>query len=138
MLVEAVVAIGVAVTILVVIVALSRKAVNNSSQANRQTQATNYAGEMADWLRNQSRENWEIFITKSGIFCMNNLPTDINLWTVGVCSGGTITNTEFTRQITMTPDVVSPVPRTTAKIEIIWQEGSRQQKVVQSAEFYAY
>lgn len=138
MLVEAMVAIGVAITILVAIVSLSRRSVSNSGQASRQSLATNYASEMVDWLKKESKD-WEIFKTKASVlgtvYCFNT--TSWPGASGGCAAGLTIGGTEFVREVTLV-DATATVDRITAKVEIKWQEGSRQEVVVQTAEYYAY
>lgn len=88
--------VAILVTSIVSVVAVS---VRNSRFSKTQAEASRWAQEGMEWVRQQRDTNWSEFSQKSGDYCMQNLN-----WTPGRCAEtATIANTSFVRNVTITP-----------------------------------
>lgn len=88
--------VAILVTSIVSVVAVS---VRNSRFSKTQAEASRWAQEGMEWVRQQRDTNWPDFSQKAGDYCMQNLS-----WTPGRCAGtATIANTSFERNVTIVP-----------------------------------
>jgi Tfp pilus assembly protein PilV len=101
---EVVLAIAVISLIVVGVVVLSTNAVRNTSFSRNQTQASRYAQEALEWLRNQRNIDAAGFRSKVNAtpnYCLDTLPSIASLNNTGVCGTNEfISGTIFRRQVT--------------------------------------
>lgn len=95
-LIELTIALAVAMVAILALVQSTTKSVSNSTFSKSQTQATQYASEAIEWLRNQKNASWPIFsekLSSSGQYCLNTLA-----WVAGVCTDN-MTGLIYKRQL---------------------------------------
>lgn len=82
-LIELTIAMAVAMVAILALVQSTTKSVSNSTFSKSQTQATQYASEAIEWLRNQKNASWPDFSAKlsASSYCLNTLA-----WTAGPCT----------------------------------------------------
>lgn len=132
-LLEAIVAVSVIVMVLVALVSAITFALSNAQFARNKTQATKYAQEAIEWLRNQRDSNWALFYSQArsspgAIYCLNTLDS----WpSMGNCTGVIDDQFDlFSREATLTYTPSAPSDSITIHIRVFWREGSGQKEVV--------
>lgn len=113
---EVIFAIGVAALVLVGITSLSAKGVRNSSFSKNNAQATKYAQEATEWLREQRDTSWSNFVSHASgnPICLGSSPPS---WS-GPCK---ITGTPFERRVTLTRDAAN-TNIIHAVVEVSWND----------------
>ena len=142
---EVIVGFAVAVLGMMAILQLANRSMGNAGVAERQAQATRYANEGLDWVKGQVVElGWTGFLAYAtpdpsppAVYCLNTL-----VWTAGGnCAAGTvITNTEFTRTLSMSykTDITTSKNLVMAQLSVTWFEGDRQAVINREYEFVPY
>jgi len=112
---EVVFAIGVMAIILVGVVSLATKSVQNSSFVSSNAIATKYAQEGLEWIRGQRDQSWTNLTSRIGT--TNLCQSPLNSW------GGTcpISGTYFTRRSVLTLINSSTID---AAVEVLWTDSS--------------
>jgi hypothetical protein len=127
-------AFAITVMVLVGLLQLSTRSVNNSGLSNRQSLATNYANEGMQWVKEQKnilnfeklkiKCNIGVFPNCTGAYCLNTLG-----WNTGTCGSSTIGTTEFTRNLAISGSTVTANGITknqiTATVSVTWNESGR-------------
>lgn len=138
-LIEAIMAMGIALVSIVAVVSLATKSVENSGQSSRQALATGYATEAIAWLKTEKAKGWKELINGLHSICSTFPPTSctrcINTlaWSSQSCTTTTIpTNSEYTREITFGMDASGNIPIT---VEVKWWEGGRHSSAKQAYVF---
>lgn len=127
-LLELVVAIGVAMIALMAMAQISIKSLANSNFSVHQSVANGYSIAGMEWIRSQRDLDWTSFLAKSGTYCMNTL-----VWsTTSPCP--TINNI-YTRTAVLTKISNTQVK---AVVTVSWQEGSLTHQARQTNVFYEY
>lgn len=106
----------------------------NSKANEHKIVATQYAQELASWLRAQKESNWNDFVGAAGTYCFNNssLPSTLQEATSGSC-GTYGLDSFYKRAATLTYDGSTQTVRVTETVE--WNEGSRVFSVPITAQF---
>ena len=160
MLVEVVVAFSISMIAMVALLQLTSRSSTNSGLSSRSAQATAYADEAINWVRQQRDNlNWGEFFQAASpdpghAYCLDDIdmqtdklgdPGDPgNTLTDGACalSGDEISGTIYTRQLTLTTgtkmdaDGMTARDFVNAKVLVTWTEGSRTMNVYRSSEFF--
>lgn len=122
-LIELTIALAVAMVAILALVQSTTKSVSNSTFSKSQTQATQYASEAIEWLRNQKNASWPDFSGKSGRYCLNSLA-----WISGNCSdtmsGG------FVRQLDISGNQLT--------VTVTWKEKNKDFSAKQVISFSEY
>src|SRR3990170_3905315 len=131
--VEVMLAMALAVTVLVGLVHVATRSVSGSGLARRQAQATGLANQALELARSEKdRLGWEVFeSTYNGTKCFDG---------TAITNGSSceISGTEFTSEMTFTYQNVTPVPAGTAvgQLSVVsvirWSEGGRTAKATQT------
>ncbi len=122
-LVELLLALGVAMVVLTALAGVTTRSVFNSGFARRQSQASELALGGIEWVRSErNRLGWSYFSNYiNGTYCMDTL--DPTVWSTSgnSCTGVPVAGTTFIRRV----DVSNPtgVGRT-VKVTVDWTEGS--------------
>lgn len=121
---ELVIAIGVVVLVLAGIVHVVTTSIKNSTFAKNQSEATRYAKEAQEWLRQERDKNWNTFSGKIGTWCLDTLS-----WpgaSLACSQSQLIPGTIFKRQ-----GVITTVDSNTvgARVEVLWNDPSGPHKV---------
>ncbi len=130
--VEAVVAFGVVMVVLVALLQLSNRSVVSSGAANRQAVATGYVTAGLQWLKQERIKNslneGLLGHCPSGTcnYCLNNLDWGND------CSVTNIAGTEYSRRLTLNSSVTDQV---TATVAVSWQESGRTVTATQTFTF---
>lgn len=122
-LLEIVVGVGLVSMVLVAMVSAITYSLANIQQAKSKAEATQYAQDAIEWLRNQ-RDNlgWTGFSTHAGnTYCLN----DLNWSTPTNCSGFTLKNI-YKREVTLIADSADKI---TAALNMQWQRGTQTKTV---------
>jgi len=133
-LIEAILALVVAVVIISAISGAAITSVNNSSFSRDQNQATDYATQGIEVLRQQSETNWTNFSTYRGTYCFDSNST----LTSGTCSSANLggsANNYFVRQVQITQN--SPkcgAIATEVSVTVSWADG----KCINSSTTYCH
>ena len=119
-LIELLIALGVAVMAIVALVQVTTKSLSNAGFSKRQSGATVYAVAAAEWLRSQRLSlGWDAFSSKAGqTYCLN----DLNWNLLGSCGTAQIGTTGFSREATLTAVSSKQVE---AAVIVKWREGTR-------------
>ena len=129
---EVIIAVGLSALILSGVVSLAATSVRNSSFTRNNAQATKYAQEAMEWLRGQRDSGWTNLSSHSdasGLFsCLNTLPP--STWG-SVCSG-TITDTIFVRDVTLT---LVNSSRIDALVNVSWTDAQGTHNVESQTRF---
>lgn len=139
--VEAAIAFGVVVVVLVALLQLSNRSVNNSGTASRQALATAYVTEGLQWVKqertNVAADGFAGLVKRCGpivgptcgaAFCLNQLG-----WNSGACAAGsTIPGTEYARNLTLVGGDSGGKFQLTATVTVSWWEDSRMVTADQS------
>ena len=100
-LVEVVVATGIAMLVLVALVAGATIAVRNSQFSRTKARAMQLNREATEWLRGERKNSWSEFLSKADddgkTFCFDSLS-----WNDGSCSASEIIDSVFTREAILT------------------------------------
>jgi len=126
-LIELTIALAVAMVAILALVQSSTKSVSNSAFSKSQTQATQYASEAIEWLRNQKNSSWPDFSTNilaSDKYCLNTLA-----WVAGTCSNN-MTGLGFKRQLNVSGSLLT--------VTVTWDEKGRSFSAKQSISFNQY
>ena len=122
-LVEVVVATGIAMLVLVALVAGATIAVRNSQFSRTKARAMQLNREATEWLRGERKNSWSGFANNSGTFCLDGL----NFTKNRVCSSSEKISNQFTRQaILLFTDEDSDGTNDKAEIKMItsWTDSS--------------
>lgn len=136
-LVEMMIALGMAVVGLLSLVIVANKSIANSGFAKRQMQANGYTTQIIEYVRNQKELlGWEAFQANySGNRCFNGT----NIAASPSCS---ISGTEFTSSVRINFDRITPpatgIDRMRVEAEVNWEEGGRTQHSRQNTQFTRY
>ncbi len=110
---------------------LTNRSQKQSTYARNLAEATKYASEASDWIRNERTNlGWATMSTMSdGVYCLNTLPADFTLISSGSClSGNYITgSTIYQRTLNMTKSATS----IKFNIEVSWQENVPRQATIE-------
>ena len=120
-LIELLIALGVAVMAIVALVQVTTKSLSNAGFSKSKSGATAYAVAAAEWLRNQRASlGWDTFSSKAGqTYCLNNL----NWNSPGPCGTAQIGTTGFSREATLNTVSTKQVEAT---VIVKWREGTRE------------
>ncbi len=123
-LIEAVLALAVAVVIIAAISGAAITSVNNSSYSRDQNSATDYARQGIEVLKQQSETNWSNFsLNQDGFYCFGSN----NILTIGSsCSPNIGSNNYFVRQVQIDKNNAkcgSIVGVTEVSVIVSWSDG---------------
>lgn len=101
-LVEVIIALAFAMVIIVALVTVTVQSMKNSTFAKNNAQATKFAQEGMEWVREKrDSTTWNDFSSSSGSYCINFLP---DVWTglnLGFCPSAAYLNKIFQRTLTL-------------------------------------
>lgn len=119
--VEALIAVAVISIGLLAMVQLANKSISNSGMSKRQSQATAFAQEGMEWVRNQKLTmGWAVFKNYIGIYCINDLSSPA----AGLCTNK-ISGTDYARTVTFNADnSVAGVSQIKVVVDVSWQDAS--------------
>lgn len=131
MLVELLIALGVATLAIVALVSITTRSVSNAGYSQRQSTATAYATQAMEWIRSQKNTDWQTFSAHSGLYCLNSLA-----WTAGACPATKVLDSgTFARDVTIS----SPTPQQIqAVVTVSWSEASKDFSTKQTTIFSRY
>ena len=136
---EILVAVGVATVAILALVQVATRSVANSGFAKRQSVATAYAAEGMEWVKGRRElEPWAEMQARSGQYCLNSFPGGLGGLVVGNCGGAVILGTEYTRTVTFTQSVVSGTEQDAVVVVVQWTEGGRVVNARQETFFLQY
>lgn len=135
---EVVVALGVSTIVMVSLVSLTSVSLKNASFSKNKTEASRYAQEAVEWLRQQRDGDPDGFATnvQTPTWCINELS-----WVqIGACtSGQVIVDTIFTRQVSFSNSVVVVSGQnknlTSVDVEVSWVDATGTHIVKNSTDF---
>jgi len=117
-LLEALIALGTAVVIISAMSVLVLSSLNNAQFSKNQNQATQYAQQGIEVLKNLAQSNWASFSILSGHYC---LPQDNVLVPSATCSLPNLGS--FGREVDITLDSASCAPRTSlVTVTVSWSD----------------
>lgn len=140
-LVEAIVALGVAVIIITALVAVTTTALNRAQFVKERTQAQKYAQEGLEWIRAERDKDWSDFANKAGLppigtsYCLNADP--LTGWPSGACAandyslGGLFKREAVLERANIVPGPPDP-DQVEVRVTVSWQEGGRTHKSEQT------
>lgn len=129
MLIELVLALGVAMIVLVALVQVTTRSVSTSRFSKEQSEATTLATQAIEWMRQEKRAGWPEFYARNGTYCLS----DLTWGTANPC--GVISNTMYVRTVSMQPQAVAAGQQTTAKVTVTWEAGGKNFSADQTAVF---
>lgn len=89
--------------------------------------ATRYAEEASEWVKQEKEDDWQIFTTHNGNYCLNSNPL---AWNSGGCSTYSLgTPGIFKRDLIIT-DYSNPVDKVDIRITVGWLENGVPQSVI--------
>ena len=126
-LIELTIALAVAMVAILALVQSSTKSVSNSAFSKSQTQATQYASEAIEWLRNQKNSSWPDFSTRISVptYCLNTLD-----WSTPTACISNMTGLSFRRQLDISGDNLT--------VEVTWTEKNKDFSAKQVISFSEY
>lgn len=137
-LIEMLIALGMAVLGLLSLVVVSNKSIANSGYAKRQAQANGYSTQIMEFVRNQKESlGWTQFnTTYAGTnYCFNGT----TLVGSSTCS---IAGTEFISRVVITRTRITPPPsgvdQMTVEVEVRWTDGGAARYSRQNTQFTRY
>ena len=109
---------------------LANQSQKQNSYARDLAEATKYATQASDWIRNERNSlGWTaLYELDSGTYCLNDFPADFTLIESGNCSQNAyIADTRYTRQISLTKDP----DKLTVTIVVSWFEQVARQATIE-------
>lgn len=130
MLVELLIALGVATLAIVGLVSITTRSISNAGYSKRQSTATAYATQAMEWIRSQKNTDWKNLTDHIGVtYCLNSLA-----WTTGSCPKVLDSGT-FSRDAVIS----SPAPgQIQAVVTVKWSEASKDFSAKQTSVFARY
>lgn len=115
-LIELMLALAVTTLALLAMVGLATKSLSTVGSSKYRAQASTYATQGMEWVRQERMADWDIFYDRSvGTYCLGSLA-----WNAGSCAiDGT-----FNRQLILSDKNTGP-ERMTATVTVSWSEGTR-------------
>lgn len=137
-LVEAVVAVGLISVVLVSLMSAVTFSLGNIKVGKSRAEATKYAQEGLEWLRNVRDEDWKTFAAKAvgagpTTYCINSLS-----WTLENCPPANyISGTNLVREVTLSGNGTSPADHTkvSATLTVKWVQGNKSSDVTLNSSF---
>ena len=119
-LIELLIALGVAVMAIVALVQITTKSLSNAGFSKRQSGATVIAAAATEWLRGQRASlGWDVFAARAGqTYCLN----DLNWNLPGSCGTAQIGTSGFSREVTL---ITVSSKQVEAAVIVKWREGTR-------------
>ncbi len=126
-LIELTIALAVAMVAILALVQSATKSVSSSTFSKSQTQATQYASEAVEWLRNQKNISWPDFSTRISVptYCLNTLD-----WNTPAACTSNMTGLAFKRQLDISGDNLT--------VKVIWTEKNKDFSAKQTISFKEY
>ncbi|MEK7163793.1 MAG: hypothetical protein AAB768_01465 [Patescibacteria group bacterium] len=126
-LIELTIALAVAMVAILALVQSATKSVSSSTFSKSQTQATQYASEAVEWLRNQKNISWPDFSTRISVptYCLNTLD-----WNTPAACTSNMTGLAFKRQLDISGDNLT--------VKVIWTEKNKDFSAKQVISFSQY
>lgn len=133
---ELIIALGIGVLIITAIVHLVTISVRNASFAKNKTEATRYAQQALEWIRNEKEQNWAGFWAKTGnpsYWCLPELSWDPPA-VQSLCTDQQIGSTIFSREASFDQDQIDTdnPPDDTPDTDVVsvvvtvsWEQGGR-------------
>lgn len=135
-LVELLLAIGVAVLTLVALIGATTRSLFNAGFAQRQSVATNYAQGAMEWIRTQKGLSWESFFARADgqgrSYCLADLAWNSS----APCPA--LPGSEFVRTARLTVLSASPPQQVETVVTVTWQEANRPVSSKQTTVFTQY
>lgn len=138
-LIELMLALAVTTLALLAMVGLATKSLSTVGSSKYRAQASTYATQGMEWVRQQRMADWSAFVSKSGA-TQNSFKTYcvplglISSWPLeGGCSG-----TGYLREVTLTSISLTPPQKIQADVVVRWSEGSRSPSTKQTTIFTDY
>jgi Tfp pilus assembly protein PilV len=119
-LVEALVALGIAVIIVSAVAIAVISAVNNSDFSKNQNLATQFAQQAMELLKQKSSDNWQSFSVFSGTYCLNQDSTTL-IAAAPTCAKNI--NNFFVRQVTINQNDPSCSNNAKVVVSVLWSDG---------------
>lgn len=121
---EIVLALGVILLLIGGLVVAATTSIRNTTVSTSQAEATRFAQEVMEWLREEKGKDWGTFFGRASssgtIYCLNSLSWPSSSGSCG--SSSFIVNTQYQRKATLTTDGLDKVRVT---VTVSWQEGGR-------------
>ena len=119
-LIELLIALGVAVMAIVALVQITTKSLSNAGFSKGQSGATVIAAAATEWLRGQRASlGWDVFAARAGqTYCLN----DLNWNLPGSCGTAQIGTSGFSREVTL---ITVSSKQVEAAVIVKWREGTR-------------
>lgn len=132
-LVEMLIALGVAVMAIVALVQITTKSLSNAGFSQNQSGATAYAVTANEWLRGQrSSLGWDVFSSKAGqTYCLNNLNWNLP----GPCGTAQIGTSGFSREASL---IRVSDKQVSAAVIVKWRESTKTFSSKQTTVFGRY
>lgn len=130
---EIVLSIAIITAIIVGLISLVVSAIRNATFSRNETQASRYAQETTEWLRQERDHDFDLFKEKSltPTWCLPEL-----VWIkVGNCTDSdVVTNTSFRREVSFSSSVQSGKTIIEVEVKVTWEDsqGEHQVKTVTS------
>lgn len=124
-LVEALIALGVAVVIISGIAVAVITSVNNTDFSKNQNLATQYAQQGMELVRHKSESDWGSFTMLSGSYCLDQNSTDLSPAGLG-CSlniNDANSNPFFIRQVDVSQNTSSCTGSASVSVKVSWTDG---------------
>lgn len=110
---------------------LTNRSQKQSSYSRNLAEATKYATEASDWIRNErSNLGWATMSSLSdGVYCLNYLPADFTLISSGSCLAGEYITGSTLYQRTL--DLTKTSNSIKFNIQVSWQENIQRQATIE-------
>ncbi|MEX1052549.1 MAG: type II secretion system protein, partial [Patescibacteria group bacterium] len=120
-LLEVLVVLGILSVFLLAAITISIVSVRNLKSSENKLLGTRYAEGLMEWVRGEKDADWDVFITKQGLWCFNE---EEIIWpiTTGNCAGQEKIKQIFDREVTLTYDDLSE--RVVVNVKVFWNEGN--------------
>lgn len=125
-------AIGIALVVIVAVVALSVRSLGNINFARNQTQANRLANEAIEWLRREHDANWDLFLSRVATRCMPTLswtllypPCNLSDTSHQVAPG-------LWREVNLVPENENTIR---AQVSVFWNDSKGLHKVMLDTRF---
>lgn len=135
MLVELLLALGVAALAVVALVGVTTRSISNAGFSKSQSTASAYATAAMEWIRSQKNADWQTFVARVGqTYCINDL-----VWPAqaGSCTAKSLAGV-FSREVKLTVISAGPPPQVEAAVTVNWSEAKRDFKSRQTTVFTVY
>jgi len=125
-LLEVLIVIGILSVFLLSAITISIVSVRNLKSSENKILGTRYAEGLIEWIRGEKDADWDIFISKVGVWCFNQ--EDIH-WpqVTGNCVSEDKLNLIFDREATIAYD--NDLERAVVSVDVFWDEGSETVEV---------